>query len=207
MAALGSVLANNPQPLLEFATLKDFSGENIGFLSHVSNWKRTYSLSRNTSRCRHRLFLGAVLIYSHFVSLEYSDFPINLSSKALMDLNHLFEEAADSLNHRKSRQFDPVAPFADTLPSSSFSKTNLNYVTQMAELDCSGHLDIPVSDKFRDEVFDEAVKEIKYLVLTNTWPKFEHTFFEDIHQLGKRRHENHMFNILRKYLRGIEGIV
>ena len=30
--------------------------------------------------------------------------------------------------------------------------------------------DIP--DEFDETIFDEAEKEIKYLVLTNTWPKF-----------------------------------
>jgi hypothetical protein len=39
MTALENALRSNAAPLLEFAALKDFSGENVSFLTHIADWR------------------------------------------------------------------------------------------------------------------------------------------------------------------------
>ncbi|KAH8673310.1 hypothetical protein BX600DRAFT_432942 [Xylariales sp. PMI_506] len=219
MAALENVLKNNPQPLLEFAALKDFSGENISFLSHVSEWKRTCVLSKKDPSLSHELFVSAVRIYSHFVSLEYSDFPVNISSRTAKSLHQIFSKAADQLNRRRNSQADSATPFDDVLAAGPVSrmttnedqhgglelevtlgKANLESVSHMpilGEEDGSSRVELTAPIEFGASVFDDAEKEIKYLVLTNTWPKFVHAGFESVSQTSRRKEKHEG---LSKYL-------
>ncbi|KAJ4512900.1 hypothetical protein HRR95_005709 [Exophiala dermatitidis] len=116
MSALEKTLQVNPTPLLMFSALKDFSGENISFLIHVRQWKADWISSTTTTTpprsgfrrkqdhpppslladqalMRHQ-FQQAVGIYASFVSLKYSDFPINISSTHLRELEAVFEQYA-----------------------------------------------------------------------------------------------------------------
>ncbi|KAL2421932.1 hypothetical protein ABEF95_000493 [Exophiala dermatitidis] len=115
MSALEKTLQVNPTPLLMFSALKDFSGENISFLIHVRQWKADWipsttttpprsgfrrkqdhsppSLLADQALMRHQ-FQQAVGIYASFVSLKYSDFPINISSTHLRELEAVFEQYA-----------------------------------------------------------------------------------------------------------------
>lgn len=223
LTALENVLRNNPQPLLEFAALKDFSGENISFLSHVAEWRRSWALSTRmcedgpAERLEH--FVRAVRIYAHFVSFEYSEFPVNISSRIGKALHQIFDRAAHELHGGRrgsgsggaaggsgeaarggsagsdgslpsQDKIDDVSPFGHTCPvgmdeqielhaacgmdlQETLGKANLHSVMHMADIPASpGMLDLNIPTGFCLEVFDDAEKEIKYLVLTNTWPKF-----------------------------------
>lgn len=218
MAALENVLKNNPQPLLEFAALKDFSGENISFLSHVAEWKRTSTLLKVNPHERHEQFIRAVRIYSHFISLEYSEFPVNISSRVGKELHQMFAKAAQQLNSRRNSQ-SSATPFGDVPSDSStadlqaglnlqdtLGKANLEAVTQMANLTPEGLLDIAIPPTFNTDVFGESEKEIKYLVLTNTWPKFVHSHDVDS-KFGGDKDEKHMLDGVRKYFCGIQRLV
>lgn len=201
MTALENALRTNARPLLEFAALKDFSGENVSFLTHVADW-RLYWFSPKASTADHRRkqFVAAARIYMHFISLEFSEFPINISSREMKRLHHVFENAAVILNRstrgsHSSSTSDNVTPFdnADLEPpfdcKSSYSSTselrsppmhldtlgraNLRAVSGMRDLYVDELLaDMEIPDAFNEMVFDSAESEIKYLVLTNTWPKF-----------------------------------
>jgi hypothetical protein len=144
-----------------------------------------------------------VRIYTHFVSLEFSEFPINISSREMKLLHNIFESAAvllyrstrgsiSSSNSDNATPFDNVLP--DDMPEQPFDckssykstteltmavnldslgRANLRSVSRMHPLymeDVLADVDIPAS--FNEMVFDSAESEIKYLVLTNTWPKF-----------------------------------
>ncbi|KAK6834979.1 hypothetical protein PG987_009673 [Apiospora arundinis] len=207
MGALENALRTNPQPLLEFASLKDFSGENVSFLSHVGDWRRAWTMSSSAPAEKTReQFIRAVRIYSHFVSLEHSEFPVNISSRTAKALHQLFHHAAQILNRRR-RQSDSATPFnngavpglSDDDSSSgpvdleaTLGKANLESVTQMAELTNYNHThfpDLEIPDAFNPQVFEAAEGEIKYLVLTNTWPKFVHAGFEQASQSEREREE------------------
>lgn len=204
MGALEHMLRTNPRPLLEFAALRDFSGENVSFLSHVGDWKRGWRHSNPDPMWARDHFMRAVRIYSHFVSMEYSDFPVNLSSRTAKVLHDVLGGAAHLLNRR--RQPTSELPFArssggDSARRSSEStadlargeggdsllktlgKVNLHSVTQMAELSSDNYPSVwTVPDDFTPRLFDAGENEIKYLVLTNTWPKFVHTGLESFAQ-------------------------
>jgi hypothetical protein len=205
MTALENALRTNAMPLLEFAALKDFSGENVSFLTHVADWRRFWFSPRaSTADHRRMQFTAAARIYAHFISLQFSEFPINISSKEMKRLHIVFEGAATLLYGNKrgslsSNNSDDVTPFDNVQPgevppspgyrSGSYSSTselrhstinldtlgraNLRAVSRMEEEHIDEVLaDLEIPEEFTEMVFDFAEREIKYLVLTNTWPKF-----------------------------------
>jgi hypothetical protein len=207
MNALEKALQTNPTPLLLFAALKDFSGENISFLNHVRDWKadRTPLVDRfgvlkkpqvkqsAGNALRRHQFNTAVQIYASFVSVRYSDFPINLSFAHRKELGAIFDAATSSISTHVHD--NPATPFED--PESGCVKdgvfgatTYLNDSTEqilprhgvkssssrksvgLVYLDGRVPDDVTIPDAFGPNVFDDAEESIKYMVLTNTWPKF-----------------------------------
>ncbi|KAF1957112.1 hypothetical protein CC80DRAFT_358194, partial [Byssothecium circinans] len=188
MAALDNALQTDPVSLLQFAALKDFSGENVGFLTHLADWPSEWVLLNPSTDHRRKQFVTAACIYAQFVSLENSEFPINISSKEGKALHNIFEDAATQLLRRGSVtcSTDSATPF-DTEPADSDSmvnlhpgvnldtlgRANLRSVSRIVELRPEEALaTVTIPEAFTDGVFDAAERETKYLVLTNTWPKF-----------------------------------
>ncbi|KAI1497121.1 hypothetical protein F5X99DRAFT_398147 [Biscogniauxia marginata] len=220
MVALESALSSNPLPLLEFAALKDFSGENISFLSHVSDWKRACNTVSSDPEKDQTQFIRAVRIYSNFVSLEYSDFPVNISSRVAKELHKVFDHAARKLNRpcsSYSDSSDGATPFGDMQTNISMvalkngadleetlGQANLQSVTKMVDLNSDGCLEMPIPGSFNPQVFDDAESEIKYLVLTNTWPKFVHAGFEAACRASQR--EEAQSDGSRGYLCGLKFV-
>lgn len=191
MAALDFTLRTNPGPLLEFAALKDFSGENVSFLMHLAEWKRAWFIPlSSTQEQRRQQFLFAVRLYVNFVSLDFAEFPINICSREMKRLHHVFAEAAALLMRRQSvsstetvTPFDnPIAPVSSNsstadlktgLNLDTLGKANLMSVMQMTELRATDTIsEINIPESFTTDIFQDAEQEIKYLILTNTWPKF-----------------------------------
>ncbi|KAF5025442.1 hypothetical protein F66182_2465 [Fusarium sp. NRRL 66182] len=193
MEALEYVLERNPEPLQQFSALRDFSGENIAFLRAVAEWKSSLpSAVRDPERIKEpsvqelvrERFNSALRIYTSFVSSRDAEFQINLSSGDQRKLETVFEGSARILYGDKG-QVDPATPFetfqmttATKVKSSGASlhgsETGIMTTESVDARDQSdGALywgDIP--EGFDAGVFDDAEKDIKYLVLTNTWPKF-----------------------------------
>ncbi|KAI1081455.1 hypothetical protein F5B20DRAFT_569835 [Whalleya microplaca] len=221
MAALESTLTSDPHPLLEFAALKDFAGENISFLSHVNDWKLSWAKQHaEPGQGREQQFACAVRIYAHSVSLAHADFPVNISSRAASDLHSVFGAAARGLDRAWSLQsgggnsatpFDGVSSTASLKSEVELEDTlgqaNLQAVGRMAEeFQGEGVGDMRIPESFGPQVFDAAESEIKYLVLTNTWPKFVHSRYGGVCQTA-RKDESHFLDGARKYLCGLERIV
>jgi hypothetical protein len=213
MTALEKALETNPTPLLLFSAFKDFSGENIQFLSVIQRWKANWN--SNTGRgglfrkitapelqgdalCRQQ-FNSAVQIYSSFVSLQYSDYPVNLSSGHYKELEAMFDGTAALCNAHLPD--DSVTPFnsywssnrLDDLESAnniSIASTVINNSTEtfletvdsqqvknptslnMSKFGIQVPTFVEVPDAFGPNVFNNSEESIKYMVLTNTWPKF-----------------------------------
>lgn len=181
MDALEHTLEKNPEPLQEFSALKDFSGENVAFLMRVRDWKLAHNIStvknlgsgssssgsddekspasptRVTSR---EMFEGALHIYLDFVSATCAEFQINLSSPDFRKLEAVFEDAARLVINEESSKYDPATPFADSPRSAA---DNAAAVIRYAGA---------IPDGFDENVFADAESSIKYLILTNTWPKY-----------------------------------
>jgi hypothetical protein len=202
MTALENALRTNAAPLLEFAALKDFSGENVSFLTHVADWRRYWFTPKgSTAEHRRSQFIAAAHIYARFISLEFSEFPINISSREMKRLYNVFDSVAVALYRNKrgslsSETSDSATPFdavqpddasyanshAPPSPSGStfglkdldaLGRANLRAVSRLGGLYTDERFaDIEIPDTFAEVIFDLAESEIKYLVLTNTWPKF-----------------------------------
>lgn len=198
MDALEHTLDKNPEPLQQFSALKDFSGENIAFLRRVAEWKvkhygikmsdgRKIADKTTTSEVDVRdSFMDALRIYIDFISNRGADFQINLASADFKKLAAVFEHAARVV-YGDEKTPDPALPFETAdwrigapkgfseLQSNS-SKTNVatappdtaKTAEAMEEVRYWGE----IPEEYSEKTFDDAETHIKYLVLTNTWPKY-----------------------------------
>ncbi|KAF2830317.1 hypothetical protein CC86DRAFT_159850 [Ophiobolus disseminans] len=207
MSALENALRTNPVPLLEFAALKDFSGENVSFLTYIVDWRRSW-LSPKISVAQHRRaqFISAVHIYTQFISLDLSEFPVNLSSTEAKRLHQVFQEAAVLLHRSRQGSItsftsDSATPFDNVPPEETressinpelmpktksaisldaLGRANLRAVSRMREQRMDNVLaEFVIPTAFDELIMDAAERAIKYLVLTNTWPKFVHAGCEN----------------------------
>ncbi|KAL7930786.1 putative GprK-type G-protein coupled receptor protein [Trichoderma chlorosporum] len=186
LSALEYVLERNPEPLQQFSALRDFSGENIAFLTSVGEWKSSFPASvRSRSGAMsedlkrelvQERFNRALRIYTEYISTSDAAFPINISSIQLKKLESIFEGPARSMYGEK-HAVNPATPFNCpewNKPGSVASCCEAPRSVSEKESnsgDCVQYWgEIP--DEFDHSVFDDAEKSIKYLVLTNTWPKF-----------------------------------
>lgn len=155
MAALDSCIRTNFHPLLLFAALKDFSGENIAFLTKVLEWRRGWTLSNsargngflrkptehevNNNDLRRQQYRSAVNIYASFISLKYSEFPVNLSSVHLRELESVFGNAAFVSYGKLGLAKSEVTPFdvkQDSITAAVFdmeSRTGSDSVTIVSD--------------------------------------------------------------------------
>jgi hypothetical protein len=189
MGALEYVLECNPEPLQQFSALHDFSGENIAFLRAITEWKLSLPASIRDPKSRensaaqelvYERFNSALRIYVNFISARDAEFQVNLSSQDLRKLENVFEASARTLYGEK-RAVDPALPFESFMMT---SPANVNSSGASAHGSENGIItaSIEVSDRalywgdipedFDGSIFDDAEASIKYLVLTNTWPKF-----------------------------------
>ncbi|KAF9892321.1 hypothetical protein FE257_002098 [Aspergillus nanangensis] len=186
MGALEHVLERNPMPLQKFSALNDFSGENIAFLTSVAEWKNSLPKSirdgsapdnENTRELIHERYSRALHIYVEFISVRHAEFPVNISSQDLRRLEHIFEESARVVYGDEAKLEDPVTPFDkftfDVPPSPTQTESSQRPI-HLQPLESAARYggDVPVPEDFDAKVFDDAEDSIKYLVLTNTWPKF-----------------------------------
>jgi len=239
MAALEHALQRNPEPLRMFSARCDFSGENIGFLTAVQEWRASLppAFVRNGHNASPEIvrehYIKAVRIYTEFVSPRDAEFPINIAWNELSALKRVFERAARAMfggpddehcnnhNHHNQQQprgpprragtnavtpFDDVdwsAPHSPIPPSPPGSRGNHDddgrqssrgAQTEMIDKDIATPMTTRADAAFELEaqhqkrfyssyqgeipptfvatVFDDAYDSIKYLVLTNTWPKY-----------------------------------
>ena len=205
MNALEKALQTNSTPLLLFAALKDFSGENISFLIHVRQWKADWSpltdrfkvLKKAQAKqlddgvLRRRQFNAAVQIYASFVGVHCSDFPINLSFAHRKELGGIFGAATSSfsthLHDNPATPFDdleqgavnggsPIANLNDSteeiLPRNGVKSSGGDKSVGLIYLGSHLPHDTTIPNQFGPNAFDDAEESIKYMVLTNTWPKF-----------------------------------
>ena len=93
IGALERALLINPEPLLQYAARKDFTAENIVFLTQVRDWRNCWqSAPRNpstglvTEDAQVRLFRMAIEIFATSVDDKTADFPINIEGYLRKDL-------------------------------------------------------------------------------------------------------------------------
>lgn len=182
MHALEHVLERNPTPLLEFSALREFSGENIAFLTGVAEWRNSLpAILKNGSSDEpskgavRESFNHALHLYAKFISIRHAEFPLNISSQDLAALDHIFEKPTRLL-YGDERETNPVSPFDKftfDLPSPALTDSSEKGLkASSTEIKDRVQYWGQIPEEFGATVFDDAEKSIKYLVLTNTWPKF-----------------------------------
>jgi hypothetical protein len=163
MTALNRVLQEHPVPLQEFSAYHDFSGENVAFLTRVAKWKDTWSGRIDLDHeQRIDMYNVALKLYIDFVSPRDAEFPLNLSSAQLKELEAVFETSTRMICGEA--RIDSSLPLAFELPPSRHS--------DRSEATLHARYTGDISELFGINVFDDVQRHIKDLVLTNTWPKF-----------------------------------
>jgi hypothetical protein len=176
MQALEFSIANSIEPLIAWAASREFTAENTIFLREVRNFKKKWSsLKTVTTAQRRQMFNDASLIYFTLVNPFSAETPINIEYKIFKTLQNTFSDVEYDPYMPRSKtpealkspclRENVVCPWEDTLsrPASIESTSSTSSV--------SGSKCIVPSD-FTDEVFDAAFESIKYLVFTNTWPRY-----------------------------------
>lgn len=209
MNALDHALSDNPAPLQEFSALRDFSGENVAFLTRVASWKLSSwsgGPEDDDEDQTRAAFTRALQIYTDFVSPRDAEFPINISWPDLKRLEAIFERPARIVCGEA--RVNPATPFDENdvrmwAVRKDSGGTSASSSSSSPPSSSQGHGPDPgsvgfgefadkiqytgaISGDFGPAVFDAAETHIKHLVLTNTWPKF----VSDMQQQRRRSGES-----------------
>lgn len=208
--ALEKCLEEDSGRLLHFAAAKEFSGENIIFLTCVRDWKAAwdrlnaskpdYDWLRDPQHHRLHFFRIAVEIYASCVDLKTADFPINIESRIYSDLVNLFGDTLqDSTSssfyssaspspsphghHRMSR--GTVSPGMNQQEGEEDTRVlcldeYLDKTQTIMQIEPRIPDSVAIPPAFSPAAFDEAQKSILSLVFTNTWPKFLDSSSDDL---------------------------
>lgn len=175
IAAMEEALEKNAPDLLEFAATKQFTGENIVFLTRVRAWKEQWvraALVKNpmTLEAKSRLYEAGKEIFDRNISLHTSQFPINLESRVYQDLESIFGSCVTS------SLTSIITPFADLWEKTEMktAKAGFEEIIRLDERTKPGVSDDTLAAPygFDGQVFDRAERSVKYMVFTNTWGRY-----------------------------------
>lgn len=176
MQALESSIENNIESLITWAATKEFTAENTIFIREVRNHKKKWSSVKVMSAVQRRqMFDEASLIYFTLVNPFTAETPINIEYKVFKSLQDVF--ACVEYDPYMPRSMTPdemgspglrenvVCPWEDTLSrpasiSSAITESNVSSEKSIVPME------------FNIDTFDAAYDSIKYLVFTNTWPRY-----------------------------------
>ncbi|KAF2874233.1 hypothetical protein BDV95DRAFT_327465 [Massariosphaeria phaeospora] len=176
MQALEFSIEHSIEPLIAWTASREFTAENTIFLREVRNFKKKWAALRSvTTAQRRQMFTDASLIFFTLVNPFTAETPINIEYKIFRSLQSTFATVeydpympSDSTNRSQSpvMRENVVCPWEDTLsrPASIDSDTSTSSASSSTRS--------IVPSQFTEEVFDAAFESIKYLVFTNTWPRY-----------------------------------
>ncbi|KAF2828040.1 hypothetical protein CC86DRAFT_203503 [Ophiobolus disseminans] len=179
MQALEFSIQHSIEPLIAWAASREFTAENTIFLREVRNFKKKWSSLRNvTTAQRRQMFNEASLIFFTLINPFTAESPINIEYKIFKTLQNIFSSVEFDPYMPRSRTPDDlkspvlrenvVCPWEDTL-SRPASLNSTNSTGSTASTSSSRGI---VPSEFTEAVFDAAFESIKYLVFTNTWPRY-----------------------------------
>ncbi|KAF2683678.1 hypothetical protein K458DRAFT_339737 [Lentithecium fluviatile CBS 122367] len=176
MQALEFSIEHSIDALIDWTASREFTAENTIFLREVRNFKKKWSSLRTvTTAQRRQMHTEASLIFFTLINPFTAETPINIEYKIFKRLQRQFEGMEyDPYMPRSRTPSDPMSPTArenvvcpweNTLdrPASFESNTSASSTASTRSL---------VPSEFTDDVFDAAFESIKYLVFTNTWPRY-----------------------------------
>ena len=190
MAALDVQIQKNIEPLLRWASQKEFTAENVVFLKAVRDFKKRWELAAKKSelsplQLRER-YEEAALIYFTLINPLTARFNINIEFRIFAELEEIFrglvyEPYVDDISTTSSsaRTENIVTPWTDIIrPGQSTSCERLVndierlYPAPVTEIEMVAGRDHRIPQRFTIDIFDKAFDSVKYLVYTNTWVKF-----------------------------------
>lgn len=195
MDALEDALNSDADPLQMFAALRDFSGENISFLTHLISWKKFLASQKREDsapefsdehdqqrvdevRVREQ-FNQAIKLYTTFVSTKHAVFPISVAPRTRQRLDAIFAAPTESLvGEAANQEAENSATDSDLerrqsllVPGTREARGSGSDAASVVNLDNIWYWD-DIPRGYSPKCFDDAEREVKYLVLTDTWPKF-----------------------------------
>ena len=176
MQALEFSIEQNIEPLIAWAAAREFTAENCIFLREVRNFRKKWaSLKVVTTAQRRQMFNEASLIFYTLINPFTAESPINIEYKIFKTLQNMFADIEFDPYMPRSKTPDDVkspvtrdnvvCPWEDTLSRPASLESNFT-----ASSTSSTRTIVP--SEFTEEVFDRAFESIKYLVFTNTWPRY-----------------------------------
>lgn len=176
MQALELSIEQNIEPLIVWAATKEFTAENTIFLREVRNWRKKWSSLKVISTSQRRqMFNEASLIYFTLINPFTAEIPINIEYKIFKVLQDVFAGMEyDPYMPRASTPEDikspvirenVICPWEETLSRPASIQSDITTAT-------SGSSASIIPSEFTDDIFDAAYESIKYLVFTNTWPRY-----------------------------------
>ncbi|KAI9844374.1 MAG: hypothetical protein M1838_002198 [Thelocarpon superellum] len=175
MQALERALQTSPGELLEYAATREFTGENIIFLTRVRQWKDSWVQATSNGfvglEAQYQLLDEAREIFTTVVSMQTAPFPINIESRIYTDL----EIVLGTSRSTSPALSNVVAPFDDVTPWEPRQLCNPTPEPIMGhgiELTSSFSSIGVFPPGFNATLFDRAERSVKYMVLTNTWARF-----------------------------------
>lgn len=183
MESLEKTLSRDAGELLQFAATKEFTGENIIFLTQVRDWKQAWREAQTSSgtikqSAKRKLFNTAAKIYYGSICLHTAQFPVNIESKIYFKLEQIFR--GEGIEVQRSE----VTPFADDFSPLVVEEHTINCPVQRTLKRMKDGVKVTVEEALSDfsvpegfdgAVFDMAERSVKYMVLTNTWIRWVHT--------------------------------
>lgn len=180
MQALEASIEHNIESLIEWTASREFTAENTIFLREVRNFKKKWSSLRTvTTAQRRQMHTEASLIFFTLVNPFTAETPINIDYKIFKKLQEQFEgmEYDPYMPKRSASPTDPVSskerenvvcPWENTLDRPASIDSQMSG----ASISSTSSTRSIVPSHFTEEIFDPAFESIKYLVFTNTWPRY-----------------------------------
>ena len=178
MQALEFSIENNIEGLIDWTASREFTAENTIFLREARNFKKKWSSLRTvTTAQRRQMFTEASLIFFTLVDPFTAETPINIEYKIFRSLQSTFSTLEYDPYKPPSRANTPqspsardnvVCPWEDVLAR----PTSIDSSTTSTTTSSTSSTKSFVPSEFTEDVFDAAFESIKYLVFTNTWPRY-----------------------------------
>jgi hypothetical protein len=176
MHALELSIEQDIESLIVWAATKEFTAENTIFIREVRNWKKKWCTLKVVSTAQRRqMFNEASLIYFTLIDPFTAETPINIEYKIYKVLQDLFagmeydpfmprSTTPDDLKSPVRRE-NVICPWEETLSRPASVQSNISSSSSSS----TGSI---IPSEFGEDIFDAAYESIKYLVFTNTWPRF-----------------------------------
>lgn len=176
MQALELSIEQNIEPLIVWAATKEFTAENAIFIREVRNWRKKWSSLKVVSTSQRRqMYNEASLIYFTLINPFTAETPINIEYKIFKVLQNLFA----------GLEYDPYMPRSQTPEDTKSPVVRENVICPWEETlsrpasiqsdvtsASSSSMGSIIPSEFNEEIFDAAYESIKYLIFTNTWPRY-----------------------------------